>query len=112
MAIKTQTITTIIDDLDGTVIVDGSAETIRFSLDGSQSEIDLSKDNARAFRDVLKRYTKAGRPVTARRASAGGVKTERADLNAAREWLRAHGHQVADRGRIRGDLMELYRAST
>ncbi|RXZ44350.1 Lsr2 family DNA-binding protein, partial [Agromyces binzhouensis] len=31
------------------------------------------------------------------------------DTKDAREWLRANGHQVSDRGRIPAPLMELYR---
>lgn len=112
MARETKTLVTIIDDLDGTPIDDGSAETIRFSLENTAYEIDLSKDNAKSLRDALKPYIKAGRPVTARRGSSGGgVKTDKAELQAMREWAKANGYEVSDRGRVSQTIQEAYRAS-
>ncbi|MBD8535673.1 histone-like nucleoid-structuring protein Lsr2 [Plantibacter sp. CFBP 13570] len=58
-----RTITTLVDDLDGTDLGQGSGETIRFGVDGRAYEIDLSDDNAGALRDVLRPYTEAGRRV-------------------------------------------------
>jgi hypothetical protein len=59
MAKKVTTTTTIVDDLDGTPIEDGQAESIKFSFEGTAYEIDLSKANAKALRDALKPYTKS-----------------------------------------------------
>ena len=47
-----KTITTMIDDIDGTE----AAETIRFALDGTSYEIDLSEKNASALRDAVAPY--------------------------------------------------------
>ena len=103
----TKTISTVIDDLDGS----DATSTITFSYDSTNYSIDLNDANAKVFRDVLKPYTKAATIVGARRSTGGGVKTEKSELDAARTWLRANGHEVSDRGRIKGDLMDLYRSS-
>jgi hypothetical protein len=58
-----RTITTLIDDLDGTELKRGSGETIRFGIDGRTYEIDLSDDNAQALREALQPYTDAGRQI-------------------------------------------------
>lgn len=62
-----RTITTLVDDLDGTDLERVSGETIRFGVDGRAYEIDLSDDNAAALRDVLQPYTEAGRRIVSTR---------------------------------------------
>ncbi|WP_395244793.1 Lsr2 family protein [Agromyces sp. MMS24-K17] len=103
---------TVVDDLDGTTLEDGAGETVRFALDGTSYEIDLSREHAGELRDLLAPYVKAGRTTGgARRAVApAGSRNAKDELRAAREWLRAQGHQVSDRGRIPGHLLEEYRA--
>lgn len=58
-----RTVTTLVDDLDGTDLGRGSGETIRFGVDGRDYEIDLSDDHAAALREALRPYTDAGRRV-------------------------------------------------
>ncbi|WP_316302842.1 histone-like nucleoid-structuring protein Lsr2 [Clavibacter michiganensis] len=109
-------VTTLVDDIDGTQIDEGQGETVPFALDGVNYEIDLSDDNAAKLRTALDDYIEKGRRVGrattgktgSRRASGSGPKE---DLGAAREWLRAQGHQVSERGRIAAELLEEYRAS-
>lgn len=103
--------TTLVDDLTGEPIEDGKGETIRFAIDGANWEIDLTRENAKAMRDALKPYTKAARAVSTRQTRSGGSKSNKQELAAARKWLRANGHEVSDRGRVAGNLMELYRSS-
>ena len=94
----------LVDDLDG-----GDAnETVSFALDGVTYEIDLSESNAARFRDDLASWIgharrSGGRRATGgtRRAAPGSTRT-RSDLGAIREWARANGHQVSDRGRDLG----------
>lgn len=50
-----------IDDLDGSVIEDGT--TVTFSLEGRSYEIDLASDNADKLRDAFGPYITAARPV-------------------------------------------------
>lgn len=106
MAQKVQVI--LVDDLDG-----GQAdETVSFSLDGVGYEIDLSTKNAGAFRDVVAPYVGNARKVGGRSSSRGGRRrgSGGGDNRTAqiREWARASGHQVNERGRIPGRIVEAY----
>lgn len=112
MAQKVETITTLIDDLEGTVIEDGNGETVSFGLDGTTYNIDLTKANAKKLRDALKPYVSSGRKASrgaGTRASAG--RTDKADLQAMREWANANGYEVSARGRIPQVVQEAYRAA-
>jgi hypothetical protein len=110
VAQKIQTL--FIDDLDGS-----EAEgTVRFGLDGTEYEIDLNAEHAHALRDALARYVhvarRAGsgarRPARGgRRASAGGV-----DSTEVREWAKAQGIDVKDRGRVPAELVVKFKAAT
>jgi len=99
----------LIDDKDG----GSAAETVTFALDGVSYEIDLSEKNARKLRADLADWTsharKTGGPRgSARRRSSGGGSAKRTDLSAVREWARANGHQVSDRGRISAEVQAAY----
>lgn len=101
-------ITSLVDDIDGSE----AAETLSFSLDGKQYEIDLSAENATKLREDFEIWAKSARRVgktstPTRRAGHGG----RADLNAVREWARANGHKVSDRGRVPATILEAYEQS-
>lgn len=97
----------LIDDIDG-----GNAEeTVTFALDGVTYEIDLSDKNAKKLRDDLATWTGHARRAGAakastRRRAAGSAK--RTDLTAVREWARANGHTVSDRGRISAEIQSAY----
>ncbi|QDZ15584.1 histone-like nucleoid-structuring protein Lsr2 [Humibacter ginsenosidimutans] len=113
MAKKTTVV--LVDDIDGIEIENGKGETVFFALDGVSYEIDLNDANAKKLRNALETYVEAGRRTArstrgavASRSSRGSSKE---DLGAAREWLRAHGHTVSDRGRIPATLLEEYRAN-
>ncbi len=110
MAQKIQTL--FIDDLDGSE----AAGTIRFGLDGTEYEIDLNAEHARALRDALARYVQASRRAgggTRRRArgraraSADGLSTTE-----VREWAKAQGIDVKDRGRVPAELVVRFKAAT
>src|SRR4051794_6027373 len=112
MATKSVTVTEFIDDLDG-----GKADrTVTFAVDGTTYEIDLSKRNAAAFAKALKPYVEAGRKVrrpgkTATRGTARRSRQNGSDLAAVREWARANGHTVSDRGRIPAAILEAHAAA-
>lgn len=103
----TKTITTLIDDVDGTE----ATRTVTFSYDKINYSIDLNDVNAKAFSDALEAYIKVATVIGTRRSSSGPVKSNKSELDAARAWLRANGQAVSDRGRIKGELMELFLAS-
>ena len=105
-------ITQITDDLDGS----NGAETVTFSYRGTNYEIDLGRRNASAFDKLMKPYVDAGRKVTAgrggRRQSSNGRRGRSAsDVAAIREWARAQGFAVSDRGRISANIMDAYNAA-
>src|SRR3954469_3254566 len=92
----------LIDDLDG----GNAAETVTFSLDGVTYEIDLSDENARNLLDDFAHSTGHARRAAAAKAATrrrpnGGKRT---DLGTVREWARANGHNVSDRGRISAEI--------
>ena len=105
------------DDLSGRLLEEGAGETVLFALDGTSYEIDLSTENAGAMRQSLSRYTDAARKVSAarrtsvtgspRKSSGGG----RSDLAAVREWAKENGHEVSERGRVAGSVLEAYDAA-
>ena len=109
MAQKIQTL--FIDDLDGSV----AEGTVRFGLDGSEYEIDLNARHAQELRDALARYVGAARRVGgagrsargARRGSAGGLNTTE-----VREWAKAQGIEVKDRGRVPAELVVKFKEAT
>jgi nucleoid-associated protein Lsr2 len=105
-------ITQITDDLDGS----SGAETITFGYRGTNYEIDLGRRNANAFDKTMRPYVDAARKVTTarggRRGSSDGRRTTRrssaGQLASIREWARAQGYSVSDRGRISANVMEAY----
>jgi hypothetical protein len=100
------------DDLDG-----GAAdETVSFSLDGVSYEIDLSAKNAGKLRDALAAYVGSGRRVGGRaargRASAGkAARGGAVNTSEIRDWARAKGLDVSERGRIPATIIEQYNAA-
>jgi len=103
VAQKVQTL--FIDDLDASA-ADG---TVRFGLDRSEYEIDLNAEHAQALRDALARYMSAGRRVggSARRPVRSGRRAPVSGLNTTevREWAKAQGIEVKDRGRVPAELV-------
>lgn len=101
-----------VDDLDGTDL-GGAANTISFAFEGKEYSIDLSDDNAETFREAIAPYIEAGHRVTGRSTKAARkttAKTSSAHTKAVREWARANGYDVSDRGRIPADVMTAYAA--
>jgi Lsr2 len=110
MAQKVQTV--FIDDLDGTE-ADG---TVRFSLDGTEYEIDLTAEHAQQLREALAPYVGAGRRVSgsARRPARAARRPQPSGPNTTevREWAKAQGIDVKDRGRVPAELIVKFRVAT
>ena len=91
---------TLVDDLDGRP----ADETVSFALDGSAYEIDLSAANAERLREKLAKFVEAATPVKTSKArlqsKAKPPTSERRQSQEIREWARANGYEVSDRGRI------------
>ena len=102
----------LIDDLDG-----GEAEgTVRFGLDGAEYEIDLSAEHAEALRAALAPFIGAARrsPAAGRRSARGGRRAGASGLDTTevREWARAQGIEVKDRGRVPAEVIARFKEAT
>lgn|SRR5690625_1064716 len=108
MAQKIQVI--LIDDTDGSA----ADETVRFGLDGVNYEIDLTAENAAKLRDALAPWVANARRAGGRRTTqrGGGGRSSSSDASRVREWARANGYTVSDRGRIPAEVREAYEAAT
>ena len=116
MAQKVQVV--LVDDLDG-----GAAEeTVSFALDGVSYEIDLSAENAAQLREAFASWVGHARRVGGRAgrsggrrssgggSSSGGGRSSSTDSGAVREWARANGYTVSERGRIPAEVKAAYDA--
>jgi hypothetical protein len=113
-----QTTVRFIDDLDGSDAVG----TVTFSLDNRAYEIDLSDENTDKLHEVLAPFIEHGRQVGGRGPGRGRRRIQSADEKpsrsnrdetpAVREWARANGHKVNDRGRISKSVIEAYQAAS
>jgi hypothetical protein len=88
--------------------------TARYELDLCQSHFDELTGAGRRLRP--RRRTGAARSTT-KAANRAAAKTRRRrrgapDTAAVREWARANGHTVSDRGRIPGHIREAFMART
>lgn len=105
----------LVDDIDGSLLESGEGETVNFSLNGAAYEIDLNSAHAEELRAALAPYISAGRRATASGAARTAATRRRAggasDTAAIREWAKANGHKVSERGRISADVTAAYRAA-
>lgn len=105
-----ETVVRVVDDLDGSK----ADQTVSFGFAGKSYEIDLSKKNAGVLEKVLKPYIDVARSVRSAsgRGRVASSRTSRAstgvDLGAVREWARANGFEVNDRGRVPAAILEAY----
>lgn len=114
-----RTTVALVDDIDG-----GQAdETVSFDLDGVDYTIDLSADHARELRDIMAPYVavatrtggrrqtkpKALKPVPSFRAEQPRPSREHQErVRKVREYAKAQGLGVGDKGRIPKHIFELY----
>jgi hypothetical protein len=100
----------LVDDLDGSA----AAETVGFALDGTTYEIDLNKRNAKALRKSMEAYLSAARRVSGKRQAkksktvAKGSVALGPSTREIRDWARANGFEVSDRGQIPGAVREAF----
>jgi hypothetical protein len=109
-----ETITKLIDDIDGGV----AQETVTFGLDGHLYQIDLSSKNAKRLRTELATYISHGNRVSTRiaptgvrtpgRRGGGAAVVDRDQNRAIRDWAQSKGFDVASRGRIKQEIIEEY----
>ena len=107
----------LVDDLDGS----DASETVSFGLDGTTYEIDLNDQHAGELREALALYIgHARRTGTGRRTGGGGGGARRSggrgsaggpSAKEIRDWARANGWEVPDRGRVAAEVREAYDAA-
>lgn len=102
----------LVDDLDGSP----ADETVSFGLDGATYELDLSAANATALREALSGYVGHARRVSSSSSRRSSSSSRRAsgssEARVIREWARANGHKVPDRGRVSAEVKAAYEAAT
>jgi hypothetical protein len=109
MAVKTETLVTVSDDLTGEAFNEGEGETLAFSFDGTNYELDLNNKNATAFRKAFEKYVKAARIKPTRGRKPGTQQSS--ETAAIREWAKENGLTVNDRGRVPSNVVDLYHAA-
>jgi hypothetical protein len=110
VTVAQRTVVTLEDDIDGS-----EAEgTVTFGLNGVQYDIDLSKKNSDKLAKALAPYVASARRVSTRasaRSAPAGSSHKKHDQSAVREWARARGMTLSDRGRIAADVLAQYEAA-
>jgi hypothetical protein len=114
MAQRTQIV--LIDDLDGTEIKDGEAQSITFTWSGVHYSIDLSKANADKFEKAIGPYLEKAQRVGGRKSrpsssSNSASRGSQVDTKAVRAWAASSGIQLSNRGRVPADVIEKYKAA-
>lgn len=98
----------LVDDLDGSP----ADETVTFSLDGVSYEIDLTAANADRRRDGFQEWLQSARRVSGSRKRGNRTATKQSTVGASnstiREWARANGHEVSERGRIKAEIVDAF----
>lgn len=99
------------DDIDGSE----ATETVSFGLDGTNYEMDLNAEHAAELREALAPYIGQARKASARRGRPRGRSSAASARKHAprevRDWARAHGYEVTDRGRIPAEIQEAFDAA-
>lgn len=121
-----KTIVTLVDDLTGEEAED--ITTVEFALDGVTYEIDLDDKNSARLRDALAEYVAAARRTGGRRSASNGRRRsgtgtgtgtpratspggyDRETSKQIREWAKAQGFEVSDRGRVPNNVVEAWEA--
>lgn len=96
-----------VDDLDSTVIE--NVETFSFSFNGTAYLVDLGKTNAEAMFLAFEPYITVARKDEIKKTSAApAAKGSTRDTKPIREWAKANGHTVGEKGRIAAGIEKAY----
>jgi len=130
----------LIDDLDGTEILDGDGERVVFAVRGTTYRIDLSSGNVAKLEKALKPFidaaarvrrqnrratrkaattrtprddaaTKGRRKAVRKRKAAARTRTPKERIVSIRDWARQNGYDVSERGRLRSEIIEAFEAA-
>ena len=116
MARQRQIIETVTCDLCGATTEDATAVTLGWGRE--QWELDLCPTHNAELSAQFDTWTANARRTGTNRGggSGGGRRTATfgtsTDANAIREWAKANGHKVGEKGRIAADVRAAYEAAT
>ena len=98
-------------------------ETLAFSLEGKSYELEACDEHAEKMRAAFATYVGAARPAgrgsggsprrpresgSGRTSPGSSSSSDRERVQAVREWARANGHQVSERGRLSAAVLKAY----
>lgn len=95
------------DDLDGSE----ATQTLSFAVDGVEYEIDVNDEHAEQIRNAFAPWVSAARRVGGRKNTRSAAASSKNELAEIREWARAQGMQVSERGRISTEVRDAYAAA-
>jgi hypothetical protein len=101
-----------IDDLTGKEL-DGDGRTVTFTYKNTDYSIDLSAANVQKLEKALEPYIKAAQKVSGGRRGRPTARTitDPETLHIIREWGKAQGLKVSDRGRVSKEVRDAYEAA-
>jgi hypothetical protein len=98
----------LLDDIDGSEAVG----TFRFTDQGVEYEVDFNQEHMDEYEGIFSYLKSIARVVKGKKRAPYGSKKGTTPIigktQEMREWLRAAGHDVKDRGRVPSHLVELY----
>jgi hypothetical protein len=101
----------LVDDIDGTPIVDESqGRSIPVKIGDIETTLDLTNENIARLEETFREFISAGegnvatRNSTTRRTSPSTTE----DLSVIREWARKNGYDINARGRIPFSVMDAF----
>lgn len=114
MARNSTTVVTVTDDYSGKVI-EGDAHEVTIIIDGEGVTLDLSEASLKQFETAVSKFLK-DIPRTSMKVGRTAAKSstpsyEPGFLAAVREFARAQGHEVYERGIPKKEFIDGYRAS-
>lgn len=88
-------------------------QTRTIGLDGTTYEIDLCPKDGKGLSKAAAGYVSNARAITTRRAARGNGHRPRSrtETAAVRDWARASGLEISDRGRIPAVIFSDYQAA-
>ena len=97
-----------------------SEDPIELSFDGTSYRTDLCEDHAAELAAALDPFlssaervegrSRVARPADGRSTTRRPTRRDPMQVAAIREWARANGYEISDRGRIPRDVEEAYNA--
>ena len=101
------------DDLTGNESED--VVTRVYAHNGAFLEIDLSNESWAKFEKALKPFLEKSRPISRLTFSANfvapdGTAPAESEIGQIREWARAKGMEVGEKGRLSKEIIDAYRA--